>query len=64
MDIKQLAAELGGYLAVFADRSLVPEKAREQAGEKESVVQKIRGAKNGPAPPKKTPGDKKPEPEL
>lgn len=64
-DIKKLAAEVGVYLAVFTDRSLVHEKARGQAGEKESVVQKIRDAAKNPPTQKKAPGEKKKqEPEL
>jgi hypothetical protein len=55
-DMKQLAAEVGAYLAVFADRSLVPEK--------ESVMKAIRSAKGSPAPRKGDNGRKKTEPEL
>jgi len=49
-DIKKLAAELGAYLGVFADRSMLPEKTRKQTGEKESVIKTIREAKQTPAP--------------
>jgi hypothetical protein len=63
-DINRLAAEVGGYLAVFADRSLISEKARGQSGGKESVVQKIRGAAKNPAPRKTAPAKKKTDPEL
>lgn len=62
-DIKQLAAEAGAYIGVFADRSIAPEKARGQTGERESVVEKIRGANPPAAAPKDKPGRKKPEKE-
>ena len=61
-DIKQLAAEVGAYLTVFADRSLIPEKSRGQTGERESVVEKIRSAKPPAAAPK-NPGRGKSDPE-
>jgi hypothetical protein len=61
-DIKQLAAEVGTYLAVFTDRSLIPEKARGETSERESVVERIRGAKPPAAAPKK-PGRGKNDPE-
>ena len=64
LDMKQLAAEVGSYLAVFADRSVIPEKAREQAGEKESVIKTIRDAKQTPSPRKDAPSRKKTGPEL
>jgi hypothetical protein len=44
-DIKKLAAELNTYLGVFADRSLAPEKTKEQTSSKESVIKQIRAAK-------------------
>ena len=38
-DMKILAEEVSAYLAVFADRAIMTDKARGQDGEKESVVQ-------------------------
>jgi len=61
-DIKQLAAKVSGYLAVFTDRSLTPEKSHVQTGEKESVTKKLREANKNPAPRKAS--AKKHEPEL
>ena len=63
-DIKQLAAEIGAYLAVFTDRSLVPEKARGQTGEKESVIKTIRDSKQNPPPRKDAQSQRKSGPEL
>jgi hypothetical protein len=64
-DIKQLAAEVGSYLDVFTDHSLIPKKLQEQTGEKDSVLGKIRGFKQTPPAPKDKPGDrKKQEPDL
>jgi hypothetical protein len=63
-DFKLLAENVGAYLAVFKDRSLIPEKARGSACEKESVVRKIRGTKQNPAPRKDAPARKKQVPEL
>jgi hypothetical protein len=61
-DIRQLAAEVGAYLAVFTDRSLAPEKVRGQ--EKASVAQKLREARQNPVPRKDASIRKKSEPEL
>ena len=63
-DIKQLAAELGAYLAVFTDRSLIPEKAQGRVGEKESVIKTIRESKQNPAPRKDASTRNKQGPEL
>jgi hypothetical protein len=60
-DIKQLAAEVGAYISVFADRSLVPDRA--QIGERESVVQRLRDAKSPPTTQKDKSGRKKHDPE-
>jgi len=59
-DIKQLAAELGAYLEVFIDRSIIPEKARG----KESVIKTIRDAKQNPPPRKEASARMKSGPEL
>lgn len=48
-DFKQLAAEVSGYLAVFTDHSLIPEKSQAKADGKESVTKKIREAGKNPA---------------
>ena len=64
LDMKQLAAEVGMYLAVFADRSLIPEKTQGQTGEKESVIKTIRDAKQKPSPRKEASSRKKTGPEL
>ena len=54
-DIKQLAAEIGGYIDVFRNRSIVLEKAPDRAHEKDSVVEKPRAAKKPvPQPQKKS----------
>ena len=58
-DIKQLAAEVGAYLAVFTDRSLLPEKAWGQTSEKESVIKAIRESKPSPAVGKAAPSHRK-----
>jgi len=44
-DIKQLAAVVDSYVGVFADRSLIPEKSKGKAGEKDSVIKEIRESK-------------------
>jgi hypothetical protein len=59
-DIKQLAAELGAYLDVFIDRSVIPEKSQG----KESVMKTIRDAKQNPTPRKDASVRKKSDPEL
>jgi len=63
-DIKQLAAEIGGYLAVFTDRSLTPEKAQGQTGKKESVIKAIRASKPKPAKRNDAPTRKKSGPKI
>jgi len=55
-DMKKLATEIGAYLAVFTDRSLVPER--------DSVIKTIRSAKGNPAPRKIDSERKKKEPEI
>jgi len=59
-DMKKLAAEVGAYLAVFADRSRVPEKMRGQ----DSVIKTLREAKQNPSPRKDSQAQKKPGPDL
>jgi hypothetical protein len=54
-DIKQLAAELGAYLNVFIDRSVISEKTRG----KESVMKTIRDAQQNPPPRKNASAHKK-----
>lgn len=61
-DLKQLAAAVGAYLGVFADKTLAPEKARPTG--KESVTQKLREARQTPAVPKDKPGRGKSAPEI
>ncbi len=62
-DMKKLAAELGGYLEVFTVRAPVREQAQARPEpEKESVVKKLREAKQNPAP-RKTAPRKNAEPE-
>ena len=61
-DFKQLGKTVGGYLGVFTVHDRVPEKAREQADN--SVVKKLREAKQTPAAPKDKPGRGKSGPEL
>ena len=51
-DIKQLAAEIGGYIDVFKDRTVALEQAPTRAGEKDSVVERLRAAKKEPVPQK------------
>ena len=63
-DMKKLAAEVGAYLAVFTDRSLIPEKTKGRAGEKESVIKTIREYKQNPTPRKDSQARKKSEPDL
>jgi hypothetical protein len=63
-DIKKLAVEVSGYLAVFTDRSLIPEKTQGRTGNKDSVIKTIRDSKQKPTPPKKASGKKKTETEL
>lgn len=58
-DFKQLAAGVGAYLGVFISHDRAPEKTQQ-----ESVVEKIRSAKQTPAAPKAKSGRKKTEPEL
>jgi hypothetical protein len=73
-DIKQLAEEVGAYLAVFTDRSIAPEKTLGEAGTdrstahektlgdaggKESVLAKIRESKKAPAQQNEKPSAKK-----
>ena len=60
-DIKQLATEVGAYLAVFTDHSLIPEKTK--ADEKASVIKTIRDAKQTAAPRNTASARKKQEPE-
>ena len=60
-DFKILAAELGGYLDVFTLRA--PVRDKEKPAEKESVVKKLRDAKQT-GMSKKPPAPKKHEPEL
>jgi len=55
-DMKKLATELGGYLDVFIDRSVIPEKT--------SVIKTIRDSKQTPTPRKETRARKKPGQEL
>ena len=57
-DIKQLAAEIGGYIDVFKDRSVALEKTPARTDEKESVVEKLRAAKK-PVPQKAAAGKKR-----
>ena len=54
-DIRRLAAEVGGYVAVFTVRAPIREQHRERPDEKESVVEKLREAKQNPAPRKAAP---------
>jgi hypothetical protein len=51
-DMKRLAAEIGGYIDVFKDRTAVLEKAPARVEEKDSVVEKLRAAKKNPVPQK------------
>ena len=46
-DMKKLATEVGAYIGVFADRSIVPEKAqgKPKTNEKDSVIKEIRESK-------------------
>lgn len=60
-DFKILAAEVGGYLDVFTVRA--PARDKEKPAEKESVVEKLRGAKQTGVPKKSTPAKRR-EPEL
>lgn len=62
-DFRVLAGQLGGYLDVFTVRAPAREKAEAQPGDKESVVKKLREAKQDGAPRKSVP-PKKREPEL
>ncbi len=62
-DIKQLAAEIGGYIDVFKDRSVALEKTPARTDEKESVVEKLRAAKK-PVPQKAAAAGKKREAEI
>jgi hypothetical protein len=61
-DFKILAGQLGGYLDVFAVRAPAREKAKGFTDTKESVVQKLRGAR--PDAARKSAPKKKREPEL
>jgi len=67
-DIKVLATEVSAYLHVFVDRSLVAEKSKgisaEKAGEKDSVVKEIRGAKKPATTRKPSQTRKKTDPDL
>ena len=63
-DIKKLAAELDGYIGVFADRSLVADKAMKRDDGKGSVMKTIREAKQNTVPRKNTPVRNKTEPDL
>ena len=60
-DFKVLAAELGGYLDVFTVRA--PARDKEKPAEKESVVKKLRDAKQSGTPRKSSPGKGR-EPEF
>ncbi len=53
-DIKRLATEIGGYIDVFRDRSVVLEKAPVRTHEKDSVVEKLRAAKKSLPPQAKS----------
>lgn len=63
-DIRQLAAQVSAYLGVFTERSIAPEKAQGVTGEKTSVMQTLRSARQNPRPVKETAGHKKSGPEL
>ena len=63
-DIKQLAADVGGYLAVFTDHSLIPEKTQDKTSGKDSVIKTIRDANKNPAPRRAGSDRKKTETEL
>ena len=60
-DFKVLATEVGGYLDVFIVRA--PARDKEKPTEKESVVKKLRNAKQDSAPRKSAPVNKR-EPEI
>ena len=65
-DMKQLAAEVGAYLGVFTDRSLIPEKSSGKLSEKASVMNEIRESKQTPVQRtgKGTSARRKSEPDL
>ena len=63
-DIKTLAADVGAYLAVFTDCSLVAEKYKGQSEGKDSVIKQIREANQTTAATKNTSARKKSEPDL
>ena len=63
-DIKKLAAEVSAYLDVFTDRSIVPEKTKGKAGEKDSVMKEIRESKPKTTTRKTAQARKKTEPDL
>jgi hypothetical protein len=63
-DFRVLAGQLGGYLDVFAVRAPAREKAKVPHGERESVVKKLRGAKQGRVPHNPVAAKKDNEPEL
>ncbi len=58
-DIRQLAAEIGGYIDVFKDRSVALEKTPARTDEKDSVVERLRASKKKPVPQKATAGKKR-----
>ncbi len=58
-DIKQLAAEIGGYIDVFKDRSVALEKAPVRTEEKDSVVERLRSAKKKPVPKPQAKGQRR-----
>lgn len=62
-DFRVLAGQLGGYLDVFAVRAPARDKAKAQPDGKESVVKKLREAKQDGTPRKSAPAKKR-EPEL
>ena len=63
-DMKKLAAEVGAYLAVFTDRSLIPEKTKGRTGGEQSVIKTIRESKQDPPPRKGSKAQKKSELDL
>ncbi len=62
-DMRRLAAEVGGYIDVFAVRAPVREQEQDRPEKKESVLEKIRETKRNPAPRKSAPAKNR-DPEL